>query len=155
MAMKGEPKHGGSGGGELEKRVTAVETRVTVIEKTMVTADVFQREFAAFRDAVRLAIGGLQEQIGRLRDEMRVGFGELRTQMQAQDGALRAEVGGLRDEMHVGFGELRTEMQAQHGALRTEMRAMDGAPSQRVADFRGLKDHFCAPDAEAALGVEP
>jgi hypothetical protein len=49
-----EPEHGGNGGGELEKRVTAVETRVTVIEKTMVTAEVFQRELAAFRDEMRL-----------------------------------------------------------------------------------------------------
>jgi len=91
MPMNSEaPKHGGSGG-ELEKRVTAVKARLSVIEKTMVTAEVFQRELAAFRDEIRLAIGGIQEQIGRLRDEMHVGLGQLRTEMQAQHGALRTE----------------------------------------------------------------
>jgi hypothetical protein len=114
MATNSEPKRGGNGGGELEKRVTAIDTRVTVIEKTMVTAEVFQRELAAFRDEMRLVIG-------RLCDEMHVEFGELRTQMQAQGGALRAEIGGLADEMHVGFGELRKEMQVIDGALRVEI----------------------------------
>ena len=126
------PKHGGSGGGELEKRVAGVETRLTVIEKTMVTTEVFQREIAAFRDELRLAIGGLQAQIGRQREDMLLGFSELRTQMQAeygavrtemqaQEGALRNEIGGLRGDMRVGFGELRKEMQAMDGALRVEI----------------------------------
>lgn len=115
------PKHGGGGGAELEKRVSDVETRLTVIEKTMVTAEVFQRELGAFRDEMRVAFD-------RLRDEMHAGFGELRK----ADNALRDQIGdvrkemqaqdaALRDEMHVGFGELRKDMQALNGALRVEI----------------------------------
>lgn len=122
MAMNSEtPKHGSGGGGELEKRVTGVETRLTVIEKTMITAEVFQRELGAFRDEMRSAlerlrddmhagVGELRKEHGALRDEMHIGFGEL-----------RKENGALRDEMHVGLGELRKEMQAQYGALRVEI----------------------------------
>ena len=79
MAMNSEtPKHGGSGGGEWEKRVTGVETRLTVIEKTMVTAEVFQRELGAFRNEMRFAIDSLRD--------------EMRKEMQAQDGALRVAI---------------------------------------------------------------
>jgi hypothetical protein len=69
----------------------------------MVTAEVFQRELAAFRDEMRIAFD-------RLRDEMHAGFDELR----------RAD-SALRDELHIGFGELRKEMQALDGALRVEI----------------------------------
>ena len=50
MAMNSEapPKHGGSGG-DVQKRLTAVEARLGVIEKTMVTAEVLQREIGAVR----------------------------------------------------------------------------------------------------------
>lgn len=93
MAMNSEtPKHGGSGGGELEKRVTGVETRLTVIEKTMVTAEVFQRELGAFRNAMCVAIDRLRDEMRALRVEMHAGFGEVRKEMQAQDGALRVEI---------------------------------------------------------------
>ena len=137
MPMNSEaPKHGGSGG-ELERRVTAVEARLSVIEKTMVTAEVFQRELAAFRDEIRLAIGGIHEQIGRLRDEMHVGLGELRTEMQAQHGALR------------------TEMQALHGALRTEMQTMDGALRVEIAKtpFETFKWLLAAAGLAAAMAT--
>src|SRR5688572_9515153 len=126
MPMDSEaPKHGGSGG-ELERRVTAVEARLSVIEKTMVTAEVFQRELAAIRDEIRLAIGGIQEQIGR-----------------------------LRDEMHVGLGQLRTEMQAQHGALRTEMQTMDGALRVEIAKtpFETFKWFLAAASLAAAIAT--
>lgn len=93
MAMNSEtPKHGGSGGGEWEKRVTGVETRLTVIEKTMVTAEVFQRELGAFRNEMRFAIDSLRDEMRALLDEMHVGFGEVRKEMQAQDGALRVAI---------------------------------------------------------------
>lgn len=94
MAMNsGTTKPGGTGAG------IELETRVTVIEKTMVTTEAFQRELAAFRDEMRLAVGGLQEQISRFRDEMQAGFGE------------------LRKEMHAGFSDLRKE----DAALRLEI----------------------------------
>ena len=110
MAMNSEtPKHGG-GGGELEKRVTDVETRLTVIEKTMVTAEVFQRELGAFRDEMRVAFDRLRDEMRGQRDEMHAGFDELRKADSA-----------LRDEMHVGFGELRKEIQTLDGALRVEI----------------------------------
>lgn len=126
MATNSEtPKDGGSGGGGLEKRVTDVETRLTVIEKTMVTAEVFQRELGAFRGEMRVAFDRLRDEMlagfdelrrtqGALRNEMHVGFGDLRKEMQAQDGA-------LRDEMHLGTGELRKDMEALNGALRVEI----------------------------------
>ena len=75
MAMNSEApaKHGG-GGGELERRLTGVETRLTVIEKTMVTAEVFQRE------------------LGALRSEMHGALGDLCKEMHAENGALRGEL---------------------------------------------------------------
>jgi predicted nucleic acid-binding Zn-ribbon protein len=133
MAMNSEtPKHGGSGGDELEKRVTDVETRLTVIEKTMVSAEVFQRELGAFRDEMRIAFDRMRDEMrglrDGLRDEMHAGFDELRK----VDNALRDQIGdvrkelqardaALRDEMHVGFGELRNDIQALNGALRVEI----------------------------------
>jgi len=97
MAMNSEApaKHGG-GGGESEKRLTSVETRLTVIEKTMVTAEVFQREF------------------GALRSEMHDGFGALR-------GAMHGGFGALRGKMHGALGDLRKEMHAENGVLRDEL----------------------------------
>lgn len=100
MAMTSEAKHGGSGGGDLE-------TRVTVIEKTMMTAEVFQRELAALRDEMR---AGFAE----MRKEMQVGFADVRKEM---------EVGlaNVRKEMEIGLANVRKEMQAQDGALRVEI----------------------------------
>jgi hypothetical protein len=116
MAMNSDatPKHGGSGGGELEKRVTAVETRVAVIEKTMITVEVFQRELGAFRDEMRVAMGSLS-------DEMRRAIGSLREEIGALRGEMHVGFGDVRKEMQVGFVELRSEMQAQDGALRVEV----------------------------------
>lgn len=68
------PKHGGSGSRELERRVTSVETRLGVIEKTMVTAEVLQRE------------------LGALRREIHEGFGALRNEMHAEPVAVRGEI---------------------------------------------------------------
>ncbi len=133
------PKHGGGGSGVLEQRVTEVETRLTVIEKTMVTAEVFQRELAAFRDEMRIAFDRLRDEMragfdelrktdNALRDEMRAGFDELhktdnalRDEMRAGFAELRRADSALRDEMHIGFGELRQEMQTLDGALRVEI----------------------------------
>ena len=86
------PKPGGNGGGELEKRMTAVEARLGVIEKTMVTAEVFQRE-----------LGAVRGEIGGLRHEMRVEIGGLRHEM-------RVEIGALRDEMRVEIGGVRVDI---------------------------------------------
>ena len=43
---------GGGGNGELEKRVVAIEARLGVIEKTMVTGESLQRELGALRTEV-------------------------------------------------------------------------------------------------------
>ena len=74
-------KHGGSGGGELEQRVTGVETRLGVIERTMVTAEVLQRE------------------LGALHREIHEGFGELRKEMHAESVAVRGEIATARGEI--------------------------------------------------------
>ena len=83
MAMNSEapPKHGGGSGGELDKRLTGVETRLTLIEKTMVTAEVLQRE------------------LGALRSEIHAGFGELRKEMHAESVAVRGEIARMPFEL--------------------------------------------------------
>lgn len=86
------PKHGGSGGGEIEKRMTSVEARLGVIEKTMVTTDVFERE------------------LGALRDEVHVGLAAVRHEMHAEFGALRGEIVGLRGEMRVEIAKIPFEL---------------------------------------------
>jgi hypothetical protein len=96
MAMNSEAKHGGSGGGDLE-------TRVTVIEKTMLTVEVFQHELAALRDEMRVGFGEIRQELVEIRKEMQVGFAD------------------VRKEMQVGFAGVRKEIQAQDGALRVEI----------------------------------
>lgn len=86
------PKHGGSNSGGLEKRVAAVELRLGVIEKTMVTAEVFERE-----------LGTVRSEIGALREELHVGFA------------------AVRDELHVGLAAVRNEMRAEFGVVRVEI----------------------------------
>jgi hypothetical protein len=86
------PKHGGSGSGELEKRVTALELRLGVNEKTMVTSEVFQRE-----------LGAVRGEIGALRDELHVGLA------------------AVRHEMHAEFGAVRGELSKELGAVRVEI----------------------------------
>jgi len=92
MAMNSDApsKHGGSGGGELEKRVASVETRLGVIERTMVTAEVLQRE------------------LGALRQEIHEGFGELRKEMHAESIAVRGEIATVRGEVATVRGEVAT-----------------------------------------------
>ena len=63
-------KHGGSGGGELGQRVAAVESRLSVIEKTMVTTEAFQHEMGAVRG-----------EIGGLRDDMHKDLGAVRVEI--------------------------------------------------------------------------
>lgn len=101
MAMNNDAasKHGGSGGDDVVQRVVAMESRLTVIEKTMVTTEVFQRELGAVRGEI----------------------GVLRSELHREIGAVRGEVGALRDEMHVGFGAQRQEMQKELGAVRVEI----------------------------------
>jgi hypothetical protein len=74
MAMNSDaaPKHGGSGGGELERRMTGVETRLSVIEKTMVTAEVFERELGVLRTEIGGLRGDVRADLEALRGEMRV-----------------------------------------------------------------------------------
>ncbi|HSC16468.1 MAG TPA: hypothetical protein VLI71_15185 [Gammaproteobacteria bacterium] len=115
MAMNSDaPKHGSSGGGELEKRMTAVEGRLGAIEKTMVTTEVFERE-----------LGAVRGEIGAVRDEMHTEFGAVRDEMHTEFGAVRDEMhtqfGALRDEMHVGLAAVRHEMLAAFGAMRVEI----------------------------------
>jgi len=87
MAMNNEtpPKHGGSGGGELERRVTGVETRLGVIEKTMVTAELLQRELSSLRSEIHGALRALSV-------EMHGAIGELRKAMHAESIAVRGEI---------------------------------------------------------------
>ena len=66
------PKHGGSE--ELEKRFTAVEGRLDVIGKTLVTAEVLEREIGALRDEVHVGLAAV-------RHEMQVGFAALRVEI--------------------------------------------------------------------------
>jgi hypothetical protein len=68
MAMNSEApsKHGGNGGGELEKRVTGIETRLGVIGKTMVTAEVLQRELGALRKEMHAEFVALRVEIARM-----------------------------------------------------------------------------------------
>jgi hypothetical protein len=72
MAMTNDatPKPGGSGGGELEKRVTAVEARLGVLEKAM-TAEIPQREPGALRRAIGGSRADLLIEPGALRGDMR------------------------------------------------------------------------------------
>lgn len=87
MAMNSEtPKASGS---ELEKRVTAVETGLGVVAKTMVTAEVFQRELGVARAET-------SKEFAAVRDEMGKGFAAVRDEMNKESRALRAEVGDLR-----------------------------------------------------------
>jgi hypothetical protein len=74
MAMNSDaaPKHGGGGGGELEKRMTAVEARLGVIEKTMVTTEAFQREFGAVRDELHMGLAALRREVSRELGNVRV-----------------------------------------------------------------------------------
>jgi hypothetical protein len=116
MAMNSDaaPKPGGSGGGELEKRMTGVEARLGVIEKTMVTAEVFER-----------GLGAVRGEIGALRDELHVGLGASRQEMHGELGALRQEMhhefGAVREEMRGEFGAVRQDMQREFGAVRVEI----------------------------------
>jgi len=104
MAMNSDaPKHGASGGGKLEKRITAVEGRLGVIEKTMVTAEVFERE-----------LGAVRGEIGALRDELHTDIGGFRGEMNTQ-------IGSLRDEVHVGLAAVRHELQLGFGAMHVEI----------------------------------
>jgi hypothetical protein len=105
MAMNSDapPKQGGSGGGELEKRLTGVEARLGVIEKTMVTAEVFERE-----------LGAVRGEIGALRDELHVGLAASRDELHVGLAASRqdthAELRALRQEMNREFGVMRVEI---------------------------------------------
>lgn len=181
MAMNSEtPKHGGGGGAELEKRVSDVEARLTVIEKTMVTAEVFQRELGAFRDEMRMAFERLLDQMhagfdqlrkadGALRDEMHSGFdalrkadGALRDEMHAGFDELRKADGALRDEMHAGFDELRKtdaalrdEMHVGFGELRKDMHALNGALRVEIAKtpFETFKWLLTAAGLAAAIAT--
>ena len=104
MAMNSDvSKHGGSGGGELEKRVAAVEGRLGVIEKTMVTAESFERQ-----------IGAVRGEIGALRDEMNTEIGSLR-------GELHTGLAAVRDELHTGLAAVRDEMRSESGLVRVEI----------------------------------
>ena len=105
--MTSEAKHGGSGGGDLE-------TRVTVIEKTMITVELFQREIGALRDEMRLGFGEIRKELVEVRKEMQVGFADVRKEMQVG-------FADVRKEMQAGFADVRKEMQAQDGALRVEI----------------------------------
>jgi hypothetical protein len=92
MAMNSDapPKHGG--GGELEKRVTGLG----VIEKTMVTAEVLQRELGALRSEIQGAFRALSVEmhgaIGEFRREAHAESIELRKEMHAESVAVRGEI---------------------------------------------------------------
>ena len=138
MAMNSDAtsKHGGNGGGEIEKRVTAVEARLGVIEKTMVTTEVFKREIGAVRVDIANSREGLRGEIGAVRDELHVGLGSLRQDMHAGLGSLRqdmqAGLGALRQDMHVGLGALRQDMHVALGALRQDMHTENGGLRQEL-----------------------
>lgn len=117
MAMNDQappPEHGGSSDGDLGKRMTAVEARLGVIEKTMVTAEVFERGLGAVRTEIGGLRGEMRNEIGGLRGEMRNEIGALRDEM-------HVEIGALRDEMHVDIGALRDEMRVEIGSVRVEI----------------------------------
>ena len=57
--------------------MTAVEARLGVIEKAMVTTEVFQREIGT----VRGEIGTVRGEIGALRDELHVGLAAVRAEL--------------------------------------------------------------------------
>jgi uncharacterized membrane protein YraQ (UPF0718 family) len=92
MNSEAPPKHEDGGGGELEKRLTGVETRLTVIERTMVTAEVLQRELGALRSEIHGALRALSV-------EMHGAFGEMRKEMHAESVALRGEIAKMPFEM--------------------------------------------------------
>jgi hypothetical protein len=131
MAMNSEtPKQGGGGAGELERRVASVEARLTVIEKTMVTAEAFERE-----------LGGVRGEIGALRDEMHVGLAGLREEVRAGQANLREEMqaghAGLREEMRAEQANLREEMHAGHASLRADMHDGQSSLRQELRDELG------------------
>ncbi len=124
MAVNSEtPKAGG--GGELEKRLTAVETGLGVVANTMVTAEVLQRElgvaraetskeFAAVRTETSKEFAVVRDEMGRefvavrgemnkgfaaVRDEVNKGFAAVRDEMNKESREVRAEIGGLRVEV--------------------------------------------------------
>jgi hypothetical protein len=68
------------------------EMRVTVIEKTKIVAEVFQREFGALPDEMRAGFAEMRKEFVEVRKDMQVGFANVRKEMQAQDGALRVEI---------------------------------------------------------------
>jgi hypothetical protein len=59
--------------------------------------------------------GGLREELGGLRDELRADMGELRS-------GLREEMGGLRDELRAETAEVRRHAGALADDLRAEIR---------------------------------
>ena len=97
------PKHGGGGSGELEKRVAAVELRLGVIEETMVTTEVFQREMGALRDEMHVGLAAV-------RDEMHGGLAAVRDEMHSGLAAVRNEIGGLRGEIRVEVAKIPFEL---------------------------------------------
>jgi hypothetical protein len=97
MAINSDaPKHGSSGGGDLATRVAGVEARLGVIEKTMVTGEIFQREVGALRDELHVGLAAARNEsqtgLGALRDEMRTEFAALRHEMHRELGAMRVDI---------------------------------------------------------------
>jgi hypothetical protein len=104
MATNSETsKAGGSGGSELEKRVTAVETGLGVVARTMVTAEVLQRELGVARAETSKEFAAVRDEMNTgftaVRNEMNTGFTAVRDEMNKDSRALRAEIGELRVEI--------------------------------------------------------
>jgi hypothetical protein len=115
------PKHGGGGGGDLDERMTAVEGRLGVIEKTMVTAEVFQRELGAVRGEIGALRDELHTEVGTVRNDIMGLRGELQAEIAGLGGELRAEIVGLRGELRAGIVDLRGEMRAEIAKIPFEL----------------------------------
>jgi hypothetical protein len=152
MSMNSEAKHGGSGGGDLE-------TRVTVIEKTMIAAEVFQREIGALRDEMRAGFAEMRKEFVELRKDMQVGFANVRKEMEVGFADVRKEMqvgfANVRKEMDVGFAEVRKEMEVGFADVRKEMQAQDGALRVEIAKtpFETFKWLLAAGGLAAAIAT--
>ena len=80
-------------------------------------------------------VAAVELQVVQLRDEMRVGFSGVRSELSGGLFHVRLEMGSLRTELHGEIGELRGDV----GALRGEVGELRGDVGELRGDVSTLK----------------